>query len=420
MKTFFYLLILLLVSFTNYYAQSEKEILLNLFNYSADMTETSSNLVSLSIDAVWLASEIVGTATITGTLTQDVNNYWTYSSSPSDKLVLTYSDGSSLEFNFAVITGYDEGEVDDFKNSHTMDFTCYIKDYLSLRIESTANPTSEKTYYINKVTGSIVNNDEVNQVNYEHTFDKAYIVDYGYAQGIFDDLVTGSVTTPTMTIELADRFHIELANNSDAGQYVKSSQRWSNSSVAFTDNAYAYNGLNVFWVVGTQFADDADAGIYNSVVDAHQWFAQGEVLKNSQNYGAIEFSGEVVDYTTGPYLRAQLNNGEEVVLHPLLNPVVDVKESIEKLLPNKFILEQNYPNPFNPATVISFSIPKSGFVELNVYNTLGEMVAELIHKNMEVGNYQINFDASKLTSGIYFYSISVNGFTQVKKMNLIK
>ncbi len=369
---------------------------------------------------MWLASEIVGTATITGTLTQDVNNYWTYSSSPSDKLVLTYSDGSSLEFNFAVITGYDEGEVDDFKNSHTMDFTCYIKDYLSLRIESTANPTSEKTYYINKVTGSIVNNDEVNQVNYEHTFDKAYIVDYGYAQGIFDDLVTGSVTTPTMTIELADRFHIELANNSDAGQYVKSSQRWSNSSVAFTDNAYAYNGLNVFWVVGTQFADDADAGIYNSVVDAHQWFAQGEVLKNSQNYGAIEFSGEVVDYTTGPYLRAQLNNGEEVVLHPLLNPVVDVKESIEKLLPNKFILEQNYPNPFNPATVISFSIPKSGFVELNVYNTLGEMVAELIHKNMEVGNYQINFDASKLTSGIYFYSISVNGFTQVKKMNLIK
>ena len=86
----------------------------------------------------------------------------------------------------------------------------------------------------------------------------------------------------------------------------------------------------------------------------------------------------------------------------------------------EFKLLQNHPNPFNPSTIISFSIPKAGVVKLNVYNILGEVVAELVNENLVAGFHQYQFDASNLTSGIYFYSISASGFREVKKMNLIR
>ena len=88
--------------------------------------------------------------------------------------------------------------------------------------------------------------------------------------------------------------------------------------------------------------------------------------------------------------------------------------------PKEFNLLQNYPNPFNPSTQISFSIPEAGVVKLNIYNVLGEVVSELVNENLEAGFHQYQFNANNLTSGIYFYSISVNGFTRLKKMNLMK
>ncbi len=86
----------------------------------------------------------------------------------------------------------------------------------------------------------------------------------------------------------------------------------------------------------------------------------------------------------------------------------------------KYKLAQNHPNPFNPTTQIAFTIPQAGIVKLNIYNVLGEIVTELVNENLEVGIHKYQFSANNLSSGIYFYSISINGFTEVKKMNLIK
>jgi hypothetical protein len=89
-------------------------------------------------------------------------------------------------------------------------------------------------------------------------------------------------------------------------------------------------------------------------------------------------------------------------------------------LPTTFKLDQNYPNPFNPSTVINFSLPKAGNVTLKVYNSIGQEVATLINGYKDAANYQVNFDASKLSSGVYFYSITSGNFTQTKKMMLTK
>ena len=92
----------------------------------------------------------------------------------------------------------------------------------------------------------------------------------------------------------------------------------------------------------------------------------------------------------------------------------------EEELPLEFTLEQNYPNPFNPVTTINYQLPKQSKVMLKVFDVLGNEVMELENAAKDAGSYSINFDASRLASGIYFYRITAGGFTDVKKMILMK
>jgi len=98
--------------------------------------------------------------------------------------------------------------------------------------------------------------------------------------------------------------------------------------------------------------------------------------------------------------------------------VTDVKEIHS--LPIEFALKQNYPNPFNPTTTINFSIGKASNVKLMVYNILGQNVATLVDNFMNAGAYEVKFDASRLASGVYFYTIEAGDFKVNKKMMLLK
>jgi PKD repeat protein len=89
-------------------------------------------------------------------------------------------------------------------------------------------------------------------------------------------------------------------------------------------------------------------------------------------------------------------------------------------IPVYYSLEQNYPNPFNPSTSIQYSIENDGFVSLIIYNSLGEKVATLVNTTVNRGKYEVLFDASGLTSGIYFYRLETTNFTSVKKMVVTK
>ncbi len=88
--------------------------------------------------------------------------------------------------------------------------------------------------------------------------------------------------------------------------------------------------------------------------------------------------------------------------------------------PISYSLSQNYPNPFNPSTIIKFSIQNPGFVNLKIYNILGQEVATLVNEQLSTGSYSYTFDASRLSSGIYFYTIRAGNFVQSKKMILLK
>ncbi|HSW56370.1 MAG TPA: T9SS type A sorting domain-containing protein [Ignavibacteriaceae bacterium] len=99
------------------------------------------------------------------------------------------------------------------------------------------------------------------------------------------------------------------------------------------------------------------------------------------------------------------------------DPAVSVNENN---LFNTYYLFQNYPNPFNPSTRINYNVGEPGLVQLKVYNILGVEVATLVNEQQNSGNYTVGFNAAKLSSGVYFYSLSVNNFTQTRKMILEK
>ena len=89
-------------------------------------------------------------------------------------------------------------------------------------------------------------------------------------------------------------------------------------------------------------------------------------------------------------------------------------------IPAEYNLSQNYPNPFNPETIINYQLTMNNYVTIKVYDILGREVATLVNEEKPAGKYSLNFDASKLSSGIYFYRIKAGSFTQTRKMILLR
>jgi hypothetical protein len=101
------------------------------------------------------------------------------------------------------------------------------------------------------------------------------------------------------------------------------------------------------------------------------------------------------------------------------NIVTSVKNTTN-MVPTDFSLQQNYPNPFNPATTINFNLGAASNVKLTIYNVLGQKVATLIDSRMSAGQQSVVFDASKISSGVYFYRLDAGSFSSIKKMMLLK
>ena len=89
-------------------------------------------------------------------------------------------------------------------------------------------------------------------------------------------------------------------------------------------------------------------------------------------------------------------------------------------IPQEFNVSQNYPNPFNPSTTINYAVKEVGLVKIKVYDILGSEVAELVNQSKEVGYHSVEFNASNLPSGVYIYTLKVNGYSASQKMLLLK
>ena len=140
------------------------------------------------------------------------------------------------------------------------------------------------------------------------------------------------------------------------------------------------------------------------------WFENGP--PKNEEYRSIIFVNEDVGFVVG-------SNGTILKTVNGGGSSTSVSENGD-LTPVAFQLCQNYPNPFNPTTIISYSVPENSYVTLKVYDILSNVVTDLVNERKEAGNCSVSFDASGLSSGIYFYQLQTSNFIQTKKMVLLK
>ncbi len=139
------------------------------------------------------------------------------------------------------------------------------------------------------------------------------------------------------------------------------------------------------------------------------WFLQ--TTGTGSPLHSVFFLNDLTGYAAGEntVLKTTDGGGAPIGITPISNGV-----------PKDFRLEQNYPNPFNPVTNINFSIPKAGFTSIRIYDMLGKLVHTLFEEQLAPGSYKADWNASQMPSGIYIYRIESGGFTQSRKMILIK
>ncbi|MEP7171214.1 MAG: T9SS type A sorting domain-containing protein [Bacteroidota bacterium] len=149
-------------------------------------------------------------------------------------------------------------------------------------------------------------------------------------------------------------------------------------------------------------------------------------LSRTSDYGATwETQNLTLDYgivLIGADLLSSVNGfvgGTDCILKTTNGGSVSIHQSSETS-PDKFTLSQNYPNPFNPNTKINYELRITNYVTLKVFDVLGNEVRTLVNEKQNAGSYQVDFEGSGLSSGIYFYTLKTDGFSETKRMTLLK
>lgn len=209
---------------------------------------------------------------------------------------------------------------------------------------------------------------------------------------------------------------------------------YKNNMLVTTINEYWYSD-NEQWIINLRFTNTYDANENLQVALMELWESEKWVnyYRNTYSYDG---SGNITDFTSGSWNSLDsiwnpsggncdiINNGNfyrfscEELSANYISLLSSVKSNNNIIA--KFSLKQNYPNPFNPVTTISYIIPERTNVNIAIYNTLGEVITTLINKKQIQGKYKIKFNASHLPSGIYFYKIITDNYSNTKKMVLIK
>ena len=193
---------------------------------------------------------------------------------------------------------------------------------------------------------------------------------------------------------------------------------WDEKNNGLTNEDYDINTINIYRknpeeiYIGT----GGNINLFRSTNGGENWLRFDNGLPNTGHVTSI-----VIDTLND---RIYLGRTNGIYIYDGLTDIED--ETI--MYANRFLLYQNYPNPFNPSTTIKFEIPKGGLVTLKIYNILGEEIETLVNEEKSSGRYEVNFDASKLSCGVFIYRLNVNdpsagsgqSYVNVKKMIFIK
>jgi photosystem II stability/assembly factor-like uncharacterized protein len=244
-------------------------------------------------------------------------------------------------------------------------------------------------FFLNKTTGWTGNADGI--INKTTDAGVSFTPQYNFSNNIykifFSNETTGYASVATQGLY--------KTTNGGANWNLVTNQHGSINSVAFINSE-------------TGWACSSFSDILKTTNGGANWLSQLSIPK--QAFFEIQYTGNNTLWAAGQEgLLAKTTNGGALFIQQSGNEI-----------PQIFSLAQNYPNPFNPNTVISFQLPIGGFVKLKVFDLPGKEIANLVNENLSAGKYKYDFNASLLPSGIYFYKLETENFSETRKMMLIK
>jgi hypothetical protein len=328
-----------------------------------DGRNTTDGWMKFDISAIPDSANVTS-VTFHGYVNSTIWPWWSITPMPIDPVTATAADVFS-----AIQTGEDDGIAYLYSD------------------ESSGYTTGQKTYPL--VEGNIISDFNAalssgwfaigissrdNNTSYYITFDGWNEANPPYLEVMYEYLIPVELTSFTAnvsnnSVNLKWNTATELNNSGFEVQRKSSNSEWS----------------NIGFVAG--FGTTTESKVYSFTDDKAAVGNFTYRLKQVDFDGSYEYSNEINVDVTGPA---------------------------------QYSLDQNYPNPFNPSTLIKYSVAQDGFVNVSIFNLLGEKVATLVNSNMKAGSYELNFNASQLSSGVYFYSIEAGDFKAVRKMMLMK
>lgn len=225
------------------------------------------------------------------------------------------------------------------------------------------------------------------------------------------------------------RYDGALALNRKMADSLVVTENSNLTGINFTLLNRVYNGSGTIAGKVYEMNNNPVNGAYVVAVNEDGKVISSAVSDNEGNYLLTNLNADNYSlvFNKFDYAEAEVNNIQvfENNLYSSIANINLVPETVtdvenEVTTPSHFSLSQNYPNPFNPETTISFNLPYQQHVTLKVYDILGNEVANLVNETKQAGKYEVKFNASKLSSGIYFYTLKTDNFSKTMKMTLIK
>ncbi|MEP7145812.1 MAG: T9SS type A sorting domain-containing protein [bacterium] len=244
---------------------------------------------------------------------------------------------------------------------------------------------------------------------------------------------TSYSSTRVFPWDLNSSHSLEALSPQTTGNYKYIFTNWSNGgtqlqniNIGTTENIYTANYKVQYRLLG----QTSPAGLPVTITGAGVYYDSGlvnniglsalQVQHNGNTYYFQRWSGTGLGSYTGPNPVANVTNNSVIVQTAFFDTINVGISNYSSSVPDRFALYQNYPNPFNPATNIKFDIAKSTYTSIIIYNVTGKEVASLVKQNLAPGKYQYTLDASNFPSGIYYYQIKTDAYTEIKKMIVLK
>jgi GDSL-like lipase/acylhydrolase family protein/type IX secretion system substrate protein len=321
---------------------------------------------------------------------------------PADIVLLHIGTNDLILMDSNPLTNTIPGLVNDIEliisNIHNFDSDIVIIVALIVNSSHNANITSLTTQLNNALSASLTESNTLRIVNLESALN--------YPADIVTDDGSSHSVHPKVSgyKKIADVWFEELKNVIDNILPVEL------TSFSATE---IKNGIELKWNTANE-VNNYGFEIHRSINSFDQWknlgFIQGHGNSNSpKSYSFLD--NNLASNKSVYYRLKQIDNDGQFEY----SDIIEVN-----LAPNQFSLKQNYPNPFNPSTMIEYIISEESFVELSVFNSLGQNVKILVNDYQAPGNYKVPFNGDGLSSGVYLYKINAGSFSDYKKLVLLK